>query len=142
MTLVKEVEILLIIGEQVGEYESHKHYKLRDWFHNLLACSVLCRVTVKVGLDPDSKYSWNNVPKDIIPSERESKWLDAILNVTTGVYQELKGKLRQELKFKTNNLCIGARIKAWEQKCMGKTAVEVTGAVVLGEEGPSEGASF
>lgn len=123
MVLVKEVEILLVTRQEIEKCKQRHQSMLRDCFRNLLTCPVLRRVTVKVGLNVDLIDERSNVPEDIIPFDCDSDMVDEILNSTTGVYQELKGKIGPGLKIETNNLCFRARIKAWEER-MGKTAVE------------------
>ena len=120
IVLVKQVEILLMPRR---EFEQFHRCNLQDCFRNLLTCPVLHCVTVKVGFNANLIDEWSNVPEDIVPSQCDSDTLDNILNATTEVYQELKGKIGPGLKFKTNNPYFGARIEAWEE-CMGNAAVE------------------
>ncbi|KAF6218889.1 hypothetical protein HO133_005432 [Letharia lupina] len=121
----KRMEIKVVIHEQTGT-----RYGLPGCFRDLLACPVLRHVTVKVGLFRaglyyDTDAEWSYMSEDRVLDKTNSDGLDEILTLTSGMYRQLKEKIGEELKFETNYLRVGEKIKAWEER-IGKAAVEQT----------------
>ncbi len=103
MMFVKRIEIIVGTHEYNYEYKQPNEYGLRNCFHKLLACPALCYVTVKV-------------EKTSIVEERILAELDIILTDTTDMYQKLKAKIGEGLKFETEYLPIGESVKIWEER--------------------------
>ncbi len=110
MMFVKGIEILVTVSID----KAPKEYGLRGCFHKILACPALRYVTVKVEEDRDFALA----------EERILAELDIILTATTDMYQKLKAKTGEGLKFETEYLRIGENIKIWEERMSQAACVE------------------
>lgn len=121
MMLVKSIETQLTIDtttktiSTTADKGPNDPLRLRKFFRELLACPVLRRVTVNVGLFPKQTQE-DNIPKAAVVNE-----LDIILNAATGSSQRLNQRL--ELKFSSRNKCYTEHMEAWVER-VGKAAME------------------
>lgn len=86
MMLVKSIETRLTIST-TGNDGSRDPLRLRKCFRDFLACPLLRRVTVNVGLPSDWAAEQNDIPTADVVKEDDLAELDIILNAATGSWQ-------------------------------------------------------